>query len=136
MIGISSTSRSQRGAAAVEFALVLPILILLIFGIVQFSILFNRQQGLHAAAREGARYAALPNHSQEDVVGRVEAALSGVISPSDVTITVLPDKDHPCDLQPNGTAAIVEIRMDAELDIPLFGVRAGTLTGRGEFRCE
>ena len=43
-------SQPERGAAAVEFALVLPLLILLVFGIVQFAIAYNRTQGLHAMA--------------------------------------------------------------------------------------
>jgi len=47
------------GAAAVEFALVAPILILLIFGIIAFGMGFYTQQGAAAAAREAARRAAV-----------------------------------------------------------------------------
>ena len=58
---------NERGAAAVEFAIVLPLLVLLVFGIIQFSIAYNRTQGLHAAAREGARYAALPSNTSSEI---------------------------------------------------------------------
>ena len=59
--------RSERGAAVIEFAIVLPILILLVFGIVQFSIVYNRVQGLHAAAREAARLVVpTPDHAVRD----------------------------------------------------------------------
>jgi len=47
------------GAAAVEFALVAPLLILLIFGIIAFGMGFYTQQGAAAAAREAARRAAV-----------------------------------------------------------------------------
>lgn len=47
---------SQNGATAVEFAIVLPLMVLLIFAMVEFGLyLFNRQV-ITNAAREGARY--------------------------------------------------------------------------------
>ena len=46
---------SQRGGSMVEFALILPILIILVFGIIEFGILIYNQQVLTNAAREGAR---------------------------------------------------------------------------------
>lgn len=47
---------SHKGAAAIEFAIVLPLLILLIFAMIEFGLyLFNRQV-IANAAREGARY--------------------------------------------------------------------------------
>src|SRR5436190_13636937 len=89
----------ERGAAVVEFAIVLPLLILLVFGIVEFSIAYNRQQGLHAAAREGARVAALPQTTSSEIDTRVRSALSGVLSPSEIsaaTVTVTPIGSQPC----------------------------------------
>jgi Flp pilus assembly protein TadG len=50
--------RSQEGANAVEFALVLPILIVLVFGTLYGAIAYNRQLALTQAAREGARFGA------------------------------------------------------------------------------
>ena len=49
----------ERGAAAVEFALVVPLLLLLLFGIVDFGFLLNRNTVLANAAREGVRAASL-----------------------------------------------------------------------------
>ena len=48
-------STNQRGAAAVEFALLLPVLIMVLFGIIEFGIALSRQQVLATASREGAR---------------------------------------------------------------------------------
>lgn len=50
-----SRRRAEQGQAIVEFALVMPILILLLFGVVFFAMAFNLQMVLNAAAREGAR---------------------------------------------------------------------------------
>jgi Flp pilus assembly protein TadG len=53
--------RDERGAAAVEFALILPVIILLLFGIIEFGRAWNVKQVLTDAAREGARVAAVNN---------------------------------------------------------------------------
>ena len=45
----------QKGAAAVEFAIVLPFLVLLVFGIIEFGTMFYNEQVITNASREGAR---------------------------------------------------------------------------------
>ena len=50
---------SEAGSAVVEFALVLPILMLILFGIVNFGIMVFNQSVITNAAREGARWAAI-----------------------------------------------------------------------------
>ncbi len=47
--------RSEAGQSLVEFALVLPVLLLILLGIIQFGAVFNSLITLNAAAREGAR---------------------------------------------------------------------------------
>lgn len=69
--------RHDEGAAAVEFALVSMVLVMLLVGIVQFGYIFNRWQQIEHAAREGARRASLGN-SAADVVATVQAAAPGV----------------------------------------------------------
>lgn len=51
----------ERGASAVEFALVLPLLVTLIFGMIDFGFLFGQFNEVRHAAREGARAAAVSN---------------------------------------------------------------------------
>ena len=134
-----STRWSERGAAAVEFALILPVLTILVFGIVQFSIAYNRQQGVHAAAREGARVAALPQTTQSDIVARVDSALTGVLSQSEIqaaNVTVTPSSSQPCNNAPAGTHVVVTVSAANQLSIPLWGNQNLTLTGRGDFVCE
>lgn len=57
-----SKDDSSRGAVAVEFALVAPVLLLLVAGIVEFSNVFNAQVTVTQAAREAARSMAITNN--------------------------------------------------------------------------
>jgi Flp pilus assembly protein TadG len=54
--------RSERGAELVEFALVLPLLLVLIGGIIDFGFLFQRYEVVTNAAREGARLRSLAGY--------------------------------------------------------------------------
>lgn len=63
--------RSEDGAELVEFALVLPMLLLIFGGIIDFGLVMQRQQIVTNAAREGARLAVLPGYSAADVQARV-----------------------------------------------------------------
>jgi Flp pilus assembly protein TadG len=124
-----NSRRDERGAAAVEFALVLPLLVMLVFGIFQFSIAYNRMQGLHAAAREGARLASLPDTTSGEIVAKVNDALTGVVDSATI------DPGESCSGR-SGDPVIVTVTYDNPIDIPFWGGPTVTLTGRGEFRCE
>lgn len=52
-------NKKQQGAVAVEFALLLPLLVMIVFGIFQFGIAFNNWIIISNAAREGARLASV-----------------------------------------------------------------------------
>ncbi len=69
--------RSEDGAQLIEFALVLPMLLLVVLGIAEFGFLFQRYEVVTNAAREGARMAVLPGYStpigQAAVVTRIQA---------------------------------------------------------------
>lgn len=53
-LGKDSTNR-QRGAAAVEFALILPLLLFMVLGVIDYGVFFSQNISLQNAAREGAR---------------------------------------------------------------------------------
>ena len=63
--------RGDRGAALVEMAMTLPLMLLVAVGIFEFGRAFQTWQVLTNAAREGARVAVLPNSVQGDVDQRV-----------------------------------------------------------------
>ena len=61
--------RDQEGAAAVEFALLLPLLVLLLFGMIEFGLAFNTRIQATNAARAGARMAVVGIADWADVGG-------------------------------------------------------------------
>ena len=63
------SGRGQDGAAAVEFALLLPLLVLLLFGFIQFGLAFNTRIQATNAAREAARQAVVGVDNWNDVGG-------------------------------------------------------------------
>lgn len=80
------TARSERGAAAVEFALVMPILIALVFGMIDFGWAINRYTVVNNAAREAVRTASLGG---DDAAIRASAqnSMDSTISSPVITIT-------------------------------------------------
>lgn len=78
--GRNTRTRDERGAAAVEFALVLPILTLFLFGIIAYGYMLSVRQALTQAAAEGARAAAVAPAGQADAeaVDAVNTALGGL----------------------------------------------------------
>src|ERR687892_2608524 len=80
---------AEDGAAAVEMALVLPLLFLLIFGIIEFGFIFNRWITTTHAAREGVRLLAL---GDPDAESKAEASAPDVGFPIDCT-----DYSNPAD---------------------------------------
>jgi Flp pilus assembly protein TadG len=105
--------RGDEGAAAVEFALVLPILLMIIFAIIDFGRMFNAQLVLDDAARETARAAAVLNNAEaaEDR-GRTAAGSLGTVQ---VTVTT------PCPTNPSGQPAdaTVEVTYQFTFATPL-----------------
>jgi Flp pilus assembly protein TadG len=71
--GLTRLCGNERGAELVEFALALPLLLVVFGGIVDFGLLLQRHQVLSNAAREGARLAILPGYATPDVQARVQA---------------------------------------------------------------
>lgn len=59
MIKFSTLKRNERGAAAIEFAIAVPILVLLIYGIFRIGLLYQANAGMQHALGEGARMATL-----------------------------------------------------------------------------
>lgn len=71
--------RNERGQALAEFALVMPILFLLIAGIIEFGRAWNIKQAVTDAAREGARYTVVQDavtDTQAEVQAKIEERLA------------------------------------------------------------
>jgi hypothetical protein len=86
---------SERGAEVIEFALILPLLLLIIFGIVDFGFLFQRYVVLTNAAMEGARVRVLPGYDDADAEARarayaVDGGLTGAANCPPFCVAVVP----------------------------------------------
>jgi Flp pilus assembly protein TadG len=82
--------RDERGQTMAEIAIVLPILIVLLFGIVQFGILFNNYVTLTDAVRAGARAAAVSRQASDPSAVATAAVRSSAsdLNPSSLGISI------------------------------------------------
>ena len=76
-----------RGAAVVELAVVLPLLLTLVFGIIEFGWIFMVRETLTNASREGCRVAILQGSTEQDVRDQVDASMAGA-SLSNYTVEI------------------------------------------------
>lgn len=116
----------DRGSAAVEFALVLPMLLLLVCGIIDFGRAYNARITLSHSAREAARVWALGGTATETTA----RAQSSAVGLSGVTATTTT-----CTF---GQATTVTVRASFAFATPLIGDLAPGLTSlaaEGVMRC-
>jgi Flp pilus assembly protein TadG len=125
--------RSSRGQTMVEFALVVPILCLVLFGVIQFGVLYKDYVTLTDATRAGARKAAVSRH-EADPVGTTQAKVQSSASGLDpaklnVTVSAAPAWEHGAD---------VTVAATYPYDIKLLGfvVTSGNLSSKTTERVE
>jgi Flp pilus assembly protein TadG len=156
--------RRDEGASAVEFALVLPILLLLVFGIISYGTLFAQQLALNNGVRQGARIAVVEGSlaSDKTCAGAVSAVRNSTgpaiaMNTADINVKVTRSASTPCGTAVNpssGTvvctnsinaatgaqqSVIVEATYPAELILPLPvpGLQDSfTLTSKAVYKCE
>ncbi len=110
------TDNSVRGAAAVELAVVLPLLLTLVFGIIEFGWVFMVRETLTNSSREGARVAVLQGSTEQDIRDRVAASMN----PTGLsTYTVQINRSSPGD--PNETVKVLIPYADVSLLGGYFG---------------
>lgn len=140
-----TTDKSEKGAAAVEFALILTPLILLVFGIIYFSLYYNALQGTQAAAREGARLASLRSSNSAMACASAEAALQGVPVDAGTAKFGVANTSNP----PDGACSVtsfpcsagnrdvfMRVRASVTFRIPFVPTGAKTVSSTAKFRCE
>ncbi|MBG6182284.1 Flp pilus assembly protein TadG [Arthrobacter sp. CAN_A214] len=116
----------ERGAVAVEFAVLLPVLILVLLGIMEFGRAFNVQTSLTSAAREGARVMAITKDATDARQKAINAAVSLDPLPTNVSVA-------PCGSSSIGQQTTVTITYELN---SLTGIAGPfTMTGRGVMLC-
>jgi hypothetical protein len=101
-----STVGSERGAALVETALTIPLLLLLSISVFEFGRAFQYWQVLTNAAREGARIAVLPGTTDDAVQARVQSYIESgrLIVPDDFGVDISHDDEISIGPDANDTA--------------------------------
>ena len=112
-ITLQKRRRGERGAALVEFALAVPLLLVVIAGIVDFGFAFQRYEVITNAAREGARMATLPGYTDTAVDSYVRQYVQNGLSLSDSAMSTV---------MPTGSVTVSY----ADLTVP--GAVSGTMT--------
>jgi len=133
----------ERGAALVEFALILPVLVMFVFGIVEFGRAYSARIQLTAAVRDGARAAALGN----DAVAATRAGAPGLRA-ADLSVSYTSSPGSSCTGASSTTTttslssttttiptATVTATYLFHYEIPLVRSGTWTLTATGVFRC-
>lgn len=147
------------GAAMVEFALVLTVLLVIVFGIINFGYAFGQKLSLNQAVREGARLAVVPNtnggangsmvNSRGEIRDLVRASTGGLVTASQVNVTITPGglaaasgadtADAGCQLLDVGQSLTVKATYQGTFLTPwlLPGLPNGFgLTSEAVYRCE
>ncbi len=124
--------RGERGATVVEFAFIVPLLILLVLGIAEFGRAFQVSGTLSAAAREGVRVMALQNDpaAARAAVRTAAPALDPAVTDAQITIT-------PASCPVTGTGNTT-VRVTVHYPLPFITDFFGSgvdLTGTGVMRC-
>jgi Flp pilus assembly protein TadG len=156
--------RREQGAAALEFALVVPLLLAFLFGAIQFGFVFAQKASLANGARQAARLGAVavvpPSRCGDLIMSARDGATTvGMSQPGvrvvytdasgikrDVCASVAGSTSvsgnsavSPCADTSGATSGrlTVETSFQAQIDIPPFGtVGQPKLTGEGTYRCE
>ncbi len=124
--------KSEKGQALVEFALLVPIFLILMFAIVDFGMGFHAWITVTNSAREGARLGAV-QATTDDIIERVEDTADLINEDEKMTVTVGcgpssdPPPTDPCPSVP-GDSVVVKVDYEYDLITPL-GSLIGDIIG-------
>jgi Flp pilus assembly protein TadG len=124
--GLTSDPLRERGSAVVEFALVLPLVIILVLGVVEVAVAARTQLEVVGAARVGAREAAAtPDPARASAAVRAELGAAGGRARIEVS------RPHVV-----GARATVVVRLPHTVAAPVFGGFTVELKARATMRVE
>jgi Flp pilus assembly protein TadG len=124
---------NRRGQALVEFAIIFPLVIILLFGIYEIGIALSVQQTITYAAREGARIGALTNQNSQ-IEGAIRAATEFIDESNErITIQIIPEAEVGRD---RGDELTVQIEYEMPLLILTVISNDITLTSQAVARIE
>jgi Flp pilus assembly protein TadG len=140
-VTVRTSWEREEGAAAVEFALIVVLLMILVFGIIEFGVAYSKVNVYTGAAREGARYAAVrctpdvqTGCTNALIQSKVESSAANYPIPAgSVTANIV------CSNSTIGQTVVVSWNQPISVNIPFIpGLNPATFTRQVEaaFRCE
>lgn len=159
---IRAVQHRESGAAAMEFALIMPVFVLLLSGIMTFGIVFAQQLSLANAARQTARQSVVSSspacgtgqaagNAGTDLTGQAKSDSSTIwLNPPSVVVAIKRDTATPsswssgtcsgasaraCDGSTPGDNVYVRLQYTSQLNLP-FVQPTFNLEAIGAFRCE
>ena len=136
MRAIRNRVSREDGVAAVEFALILPVLALLLFGVLEFGRVWSQYQLYQGAAREGARCAAVKIDSDCDIQTSIDQAAEPFETTKDASVSIIGGPSGPCTTSTVGQDVQVSWQQNLEVNIPFWNDVTLTPTVKAVFRCE
>jgi Flp pilus assembly protein TadG len=160
---LRAEGRREDGASVIEFALIFPLLIVLVFGIISFGVLFAQQLALNNGVRQGARLIVVEGSPTAKTCAAAVTAVRDSTGPAiamntaDINVTVQRTSSSPCGGGNNpGSATVVcqgsisgttglqesvvitaTYRADLLLVPPIPGFPSGfDLTSKAVYKCE
>lgn len=124
--------RNEQGQTLTEFALVLPLLLVLVFAVIQFGITFNNYLAVTDAVRAGARVAAVGRHLADPVASAVDRVREAAadLDQSQLAVSVSYEALEP------GAAVAVSASYPYEIDLLGWVVASGDLSSTTTERVE
>ena len=116
----------SHGQAVVEFAIVIPVVLLLMVGLINLGVIINAQIILTQAAWEGARTGAtldpLKGEGDSEIEGAVQRSIQGLSDPAAVLISITPDESDRSAMgwpKPRGEPLEVRLTYPLQMALPL-----------------
>jgi Flp pilus assembly protein TadG len=116
MIRLNKLIRSQKGQSIVELALILPIIIIILFGIIEFGRIFYSYIVITNAAREGARLGSV-GKSDIEITEKIKQTAPLPQSEQKLKITRLEPSEAS---RSPGLPLTVEVSYDVDIITPFF----------------
>lgn len=117
---MKSFHKNQDGQAMLEFAIVMPVLLLIVIGVIAVAYMLVAQQVVTYAAREGARIGSQTN-SNEQILGAIEEAVGAFDSNLDrLTVAIDPEGEYE---RSRGDTLSIQVLYNLPFSIPIVTER-------------
>lgn len=111
--------KNNRGQSIVELAILLPVLVMIMLGILQLGLVFNAYTIISNAARDGARTAAVGGH--DSAVLASTGSNTASLDPANLNVTITPGLTY----RVSGSSVEVSVSYDIDVVVPFIGAIIG-----------